>query len=69
MTGRTITVDEGRVNGYITTAEFAKECGVEVVTVRQWIRRGKVNPVKIGSQNFIRLGTEKPGRKRRNNND
>lgn len=52
---KTIKVgNDGHVLGYKTTKEFAEECGVKEVTVRQWIRRRKMaNYIKIGSQYFI----------------
>ena len=69
MTERDITVKDGRPIGYITTSEYAEQCGVQKITVRQWIRRGKLETVQIGRQHFIPSGTEKPGRKRRNSHD
>ena len=43
--------------------ENAKEYGVETVTVRQWIRRGKIrNAVKNGREWLIPELTELPGR-------
>lgn len=64
MTTR-VTISDGKVHGHLTVAEYAKECGVEPITVRQWIKRGKLHALKIGSENFILEGTPKPGRKKK----
>ncbi len=63
MAGKTINVKDGRPIGYITTAEYARQFGVNIGTVRQWIRRGKVRAVKVGNQNFIDDRTPYPKRK------
>ncbi len=54
----------GQMDGYFTTAEFAKWCGVGIGTVRQWILRGKIRVVKVGRQNFIDKRTPYPKRKK-----
>lgn len=47
----------------LTVEEYANAYGVETVTVRQWIRRGKIrNAVKNGREWFIPELTELPGR-------
>ena len=63
MTNFTVTKD-GKMDGYLTTAEFAKRCGVSVVTVRLWIRIGKIKAVKVGNQSFIDDRTPYPKRKK-----
>ena len=63
MTNFTVTKD-GQMDGYFTTAEFAKRCGVSVDTVRHWILRGKINAVKVGNQSFIDYRTPYPKRKK-----
>ena len=62
---KTLKVDKnGQMDGYFTTAEFAKRCGVGIGTVRQWILRGKIRVVKVGKQNFIDKRTPYPKRKK-----
>jgi len=63
MTNFTVTKD-GQMDGYFTTAEFAKRCGVSVGTVRHWIHRGKIKAVKVGNQSFIDDRTPYPKRKK-----
>lgn len=47
----------------LTCAEFAERCGVDQVTVRQWIRRGKLRSAfKVGRDWMIPSTTEPPGR-------
>ena len=62
---QSITIEDGKVRGYYTVAEFAKACDVDAGTVRQWIRRGKVEALKIGTENYIPKSTPKPARKKR----
>ena len=51
-----VTIYNGRVMGYLTSAQFAKVNGVKNGTVRVWIKRGKI-PVhfllKIGNDWWI----------------
>ncbi len=49
----TIQITNGHVDGYLTILEFAKKIYVDKRTVRAWIRRGKVHPLRIGYQIFI----------------
>ena len=58
----TVAIENGRIKGYLTTAEFAKKCKVEQATVRVWIKRGKINCLKIGKENWIHENTIYPGR-------
>lgn len=47
----------------LSVEAYAKKCGVEPVTVRQWIRRGKLSGVfKVGKEWVIPELTEKPDR-------
>jgi len=47
----------------LTCAEFAERSGVDQVTVRQWIRRGKLRSAfKVGRDWMIPSTTEPPGR-------
>lgn len=47
----------------LTCAQFASRCGVDQVTVRQWIRRGKLRTAfKVGRDWMIPATTKPPGR-------
>ena len=52
----------GSVNldDYVTTKEFARMTGVKDMTIRQWIRRGKIEGVKFGTSVMVRRDTEYP---------
>lgn len=56
----------GSVNldDYVTTKEFARMMGVGDMTVRQWIRRGKIEGVKFGTSVMVRRDTKRPVDKR-----
>jgi uncharacterized protein YjcR len=41
-----------RADGYITVAQAAQLCGVEPVTVRNWINRGYWSDI-LGSRQFL----------------
>lgn len=49
-----VEIENGRVKGYLMSGEFAKMWGVREVTVRQWIRRGKLESLKIGDTHWIK---------------
>lgn len=52
--GITITIENERPVGYLTSAEFAEKCGVNDATIRSWAKRGKLNTaLKIGSDLWI----------------
>ena len=44
-----VDVIDGEIVGYMSTQDVADFLGVKQVTVRQWIRRGKVTPLTIKS--------------------
>lgn len=60
-----VEIQNGRVKGYLTTVEFAKRCAVEESTIRAWIKRGKIDSLKIGKENWIKEDTTYPNRKKR----
>ena len=61
--GITITIENERPVGYLTSAEFAQKCGVNNATIRTWVKRGKLNSVlKIGSDLWISEGEDYPMR-------
>lgn len=59
----TVQIENGRVVGYITAREFAARCSVKEGTVRIWAMRGKIIPLKIGSDLWIKEDTKYPDRK------
>ena len=71
--GTTVTVNEGKIDGYLTVSEYAKEMGMIEGTVRQLIARGQLETLQIGDKNwktnFIKEGTlpvyKKRGRPRK----
>ena len=61
--GITITIENERPVGYLTSAEFARKCGVNDATIRTWVKSGKLNSVlKIGSDLWISEGEDYPMR-------
>ena len=59
--------DEGRIEGYLSTSEYAESIGVTVGNVRMMIERGQITPLQIRAGtgksqcfNFIKEGTPKP---------
>ena len=60
-----VEIQNGRVKGYLTTTEFAKKCAVEEGTIRAWIKRGKIDSLKIGKENWIKEDATYPNRKKR----
>ena len=61
----TVTIDNGKILGYETAEEFANRIGVNESTIRVWVKRGKIETLKIGNIHFVKIGTEKPQRKKR----
>lgn len=65
----TVTVCNGKIVGYLTAAEYAKKHGIPEVTIRVWVKNGKIDGIKIGGNTYIKEDLvppkfEKPGRKR-----
>ena len=60
-----VEIQNGRVKGYLTTVEFAKRCAVEESTIRAWIKRRKIDSLKIGKENWIKEDVTYPNRKKR----
>lgn len=71
--GTTVTINEGKIDGYLTVSEYAKEMDMMEGTVRQLIARGQLETLQIGDKNwktnFIKEGTlpnyKKRGRPRK----
>lgn len=69
----TVTINEGKIDGYLTVSEYAKEMGMIEGTVRQLIARDQLETLQIGDKNwksiFIKEGTlpkyKKRGRPRK----
>lgn len=50
----TVTIEDGRPVGYLTSSEFAQKCGVAEATIRVWVKREKLATVlKIGTDLWI----------------
>lgn len=71
--GTTVTINEGKIDGYLSVSEYAKEMDMMEGTVRQLIVRGQLETLQIGNKNsktnFIKEGTlpkyKKRGRPRK----
>lgn len=57
-----IDIQDGRPVGYITVNEYSKKYDVKEMTVRQWLRRGKINSFKIinGAKEFNFIPENEP---------
>lgn len=68
--GITVTIENGRPVGYLTSAEFAQKCGVVEATIRGWVKRKKLKTVlKIGSDLWISESEDYPMRRKRADNE
>lgn len=47
---------------YVSVDEYARMMGVATVTVRQWIYRGKIKAIMLGSVYYIDRNTPYPER-------
>ena len=59
--------DDGTIDGYLSTAEYAKEAHISAIVVREWIREGRLDSLAIangtrrtGVVHFIKQGTPRP---------
>lgn len=59
-----VEIENGNVIGYINSSNLAERCGVKQVTIRNWVRRGKLECIKIGSELYFKEDTIKPERKK-----
>ena len=50
--GTTVTINEGKIDGYLTVSEYAKEMDMMEGTVRQLIARGQLETLQIGDKNW-----------------
>lgn len=64
MPSNTITIEvdpvTGEIEGYLSVRQFAQTLGVDSGTVRQWINRGRIAPIKIGMDNYFPIGERRP---------
>ena len=71
MPSSTITIEvdpvTGEIEGYLSVRQFAEELGVSSGTVRQWINRGRITPIKIGMDNYFPVGEQRPEDLRKKN--
>ena len=63
-----VTINEGRIEGYLTVKEYAKKYGVTTAAVYMAIGRGKLVPTVIEGRKFFRSDEpyyehSRPGRK------
>ena len=64
--GITVTIENERPVGYLTSTEFAQKCGVAEATIRVWVKRKKLKTVlKIGSDIWISENEYYPERRKR----
>ena len=60
-------LDDGSVEGYITTDQLSKKWNISDTLIRVWISRGKLQPLKIGTVSYFKNDIQKPSRKKRSN--
>lgn len=60
-------LDDGSVEGYITTDQLSKKWNISDTLIRVWISRGKLQPLKIGTVSYFKTDIQKPSRKKRTN--
>lgn len=60
-------LDDGSVEGYITTDQLSKKWNISDTLLRVWISRGKLKSLKIGTMHYFRKDIQKPSRKKRTN--
>lgn len=60
-----IEIQNGRIVGYITSKELAEKLGVTVSAIRVWVRRGKLEALKVGDELWFKEDTEYPKRRKR----
>ena len=61
----TVEIENGRPVGYLTTKEFSNKVHVELSTVRVWMRRNKLDVIKIGNDIWVKETQEYPEEKKR----
>ena len=62
MNGRVnVTIENGRVDGYLTVKEYALKHGVGHQQIRSLMYDGKITPLKIGHELYIREDLPYPG--------
>lgn len=62
MEGECVVIYKGHPIGYLSSAQFAKKVGVNKNTIRVWIRRNKIESLKIGNEHWIKGDTKYPER-------
>ena len=46
---REVTIEDGRIEGYLTIEEVAKKFNIRPQTIRQMINRGQIDTLRVGS--------------------
>lgn len=64
-----VTVEDGRLDGYLTSGEYGRKNGVSLMTVSRWVREGRIEgAIKVAGRYYIPCESvvpekRKPGRK------
>ena len=62
---KTVRVVDGNIDGYRTVSQYANLKGLSCVSVRNWIRSGDIDAIKIGRTYYIPENTVPPEHKSR----
>lgn len=60
-----VEIQNGRIVGYVTSKELATKFGVTGVTIRVWVKRKKLEALKVGDELWFKEDTTYPERKRK----
>ena len=60
-----VEIQNGRIIGYITSKELATKLGVTHATIRIWVKRKKLEALKVGDELWFKENTTYPERKRK----
>lgn len=58
-----VEIQNGRIVGYVTSKELATKLGVSDVTIRVWVKRKKLEALKVGDELWFKEDTTYPERK------
>lgn len=62
-----VEIQNGRIVGYITSKELATKLKVTEATIRVWIKRKKLEVLKVGDTLWFKDDTTYPERRRKKN--
>lgn len=60
-----VEIQNGRIVGYVTSKELAIKLGVTDVAIRVWVKRKKLEALKVGNELWFKEDTTYPERKRK----